>query len=260
VTLPPRFRDLGDDELAQRLLSAGRADHAPASARDRTLAVVAAAPLAGATLVGTKSVSAAVGSSSTLLGVKWVAVGLVASLAGLTVLEHSRQPPETSSQARRAPPRPSPASAALRESAPVARSIASAPPPATAATSAPPKTARSSPSALPRSAAAPSADASSAPGAGNEATQLTREIEALKLVRTALESGASPRARALLTEYHAEFSSPVLAIEARALEVELAFALREARAPDLARDFLARHGESPLAERVRALSSKSRTP
>lgn len=262
MTLPPRFRDLDDDELARRLLGAGRADHAPASARERTLArVVAAAPLAGATLVGAKGVSAAVSTGSALLVVKWIAVGLVASVAGLTAMERSRPTPTPSNQVPRAPRLPSSGSTALPESAPVASHFASAPPlPPAAPPSAPPRAARSSSPPPPREDGLPRPDASSNHGDRSEVTQLTREIEVLKLVRAALESGASPRASALLTEYHAEFSSPILAIEARALEVELAFALRDPRAPELARDFLTRHGESPLAERVRARSSQSGSP
>jgi hypothetical protein len=95
----------------------------------------------------------------------------------------------------------------------------------------------------------PSAAAFDAPSSA----QLAREVAALRSARAQLAQGKPGHALETLAQYHREFPVGVLGTEEAALRVEIAFAMGDSNAPELARRFIASHAASPLAARVRAL-------
>jgi hypothetical protein len=255
MSLPPSFGDLEAEELSHRLLLAGRADRAPATARARALARVTALPLAAAVLAGSRTAAGAASTSGgAWVAAKWMTVSLLVTFGGLSAVDGVQRSSET----------PSPLARAAQPPLPPAGAAASVPAPTRAASPAPRVTASDvPPRAQPPVPPAPSPyDARAAAQAPpderqtprtepSNTAQLAREVEALELVRAALERGDGSRALAILSAYHEEFPRPVLSTEARALRIEIAFALKDPSASARAHSFLSQHGESPLAARVR---------
>ena len=85
---------------------------------------------------------------------------------------------------------------------------------------------------------------------------LRDEIALVDAARTALEGGAPERALVLLHRYAASYPAGTFRPEAAVLRIEaLAATGRGDEARALARDFVARHPDGPLAERVARLAA-----
>ncbi len=85
------------------------------------------------------------------------------------------------------------------------------------------------------------------------------EIALIDAARTAVRTGAPANALTLLRRYRQSFPSGTFSPEATVLEVEaLSASGQHARAEALAREFLAQHGDSPLAPRMARFTDDSR--
>jgi hypothetical protein len=92
-------------------------------------------------------------------------------------------------------------------------------------------------------------------------TSVPREVEAIDRARDALRSGNPLLAIDAVEKYRREWPSGMLGIEATVLGIEARFAAGQSElAARQARDFLATHGDSRYAARLRALLASSRAP
>lgn len=253
MTDPHAFSSMEPNQLGELLLRAARRDRAPDGARERTLACVVSVPLGALVAAGARASWAvpALPKNTALLAAKWVAVGLSASLLGLSAvdqLQHAITPPEAPRTAVTAIATASPAPKA---SAGVRVPVALDPAPEPLA-----EAPRLRTSAPPSRASAQSSAALVLPDTPS-ASQLPREVLALRRARAALASGNTELSREQLAVYRVEFSAGLLGTEAAALEVEVAFASRSPSALGLAEAFLRDHATSPLTERVRGLLAAS---
>jgi hypothetical protein len=230
--------DVGPQSLRERLLLAGKSDAPSPAAMERAMT---AARLARATLPPSGTASMA-----------WLGRGLViATLAAGAALWMTRnsgypKPPEDMA------PRSASVSAvpAVQFPAPVVR---------------PPAPAQPAPSPLPEVRAIPSSLPSPpAPTRRNVAAQLSStarvedsfsmELAMIERARTALAAGHPDAALGTLDDYEARFETPIFGDEADVLRIEARSALGDrALSAALARQFLATHPSSPLAQRVRSL-------
>ena len=89
------------------------------------------------------------------------------------------------------------------------------------------------------------------------AADLRDQIALIDAARTAVRAGATDKALALLRRYDASYAGGAFRPEALALRVEaLDQAGRGAEAQALAREFLARYPQSPVAERIARVARK----
>ena len=89
------------------------------------------------------------------------------------------------------------------------------------------------------------------------AADLRDQIALIDAARSAVKSGATDRALTLLRRYDSSFPGGAFRPEALALRIEtLDQAGRSAEARALARDFLARYPQSPVADRVARVAQK----
>jgi hypothetical protein len=80
------------------------------------------------------------------------------------------------------------------------------------------------------------------------------ELAMIERARTAIAAGHPNAALGALDDYEAKFETPIFGDEASVLRIEARSALGDrALALALARQFLALHPSSPLAQRVRSL-------
>lgn len=264
MTNSAAFLDGDPDKVGELLLQLARRERAPDAARERAFAGVAAAAVGAAVATSAKAALAAPSftSSGGALAAKWLVVGLGGALVGLTTVDRVQrafEPVEASS-----PPSPAaPARSAVQLPAPVAPSAAAKAPavsdaPTAGAVDPVPRPPLEAPAPL-ELADAPASAPSSADFAAPDASLLAREVTALRRARTALADAKPSRALEILSAYRREFPAGVLGTEEAALRVEIAFALGDARAPELAERFLAQHGSSPLAARIASLLSARHT-
>jgi hypothetical protein len=267
------------EELEQMLLRCARAEAPSAESRDRALSrassIAAASAGIGALSVAPKAASFFAaktgGALATAFGTKSVVVGLATAVLAIGAGTAARHYIDL--RASRSAPtvvRPAPEPVAV---VPAPRAAPKPPDvtPALSATPAPTAPAsRSEPAirvghvaARPIPEQTPSDEAAASPVEASltpaPASSLAKEVAALEPVRHALESGAPLGALALLDRYRTEFPRGRLTEEAAALRVEaLASAGRRSEARALGAEFLAKHPESPMAERVRVLTSAGR--
>jgi hypothetical protein len=260
MTHSDAFASMKPDELGRLLLRAARRDRAPDGARERTLSRVASLTLGAAAMTGARASWGApvVTKSAGILAAKWLALGLGVSLLGLSAvdrLQPASAPFVTQAKApavRAASPAPRPA-ASDQAAAPVVMPAAAAGPAASTA-------------GLLRLKAYPSATVSTAPDrAGStrdltDTSQLAREVLALRQARAGLAGGNTVLARERLLDYQREFPAGMLATEAAALQVEVAFACHSSGAPALAEAFLRDHAMSPLTRRIQNLLEGAPAP
>lgn len=262
MTNPVAFLDGDPDELAEALLTVARRERAPQAARERALASVATASVGAAVATSAKAAlsAPALTGGGGMLAAKWLAIGLGGALVGLTAVDQARRAFTPADEPAAAPPvAAAPARSASAASRPPvnapATPVAAAPAPTSLEPAA--RTSNNAPSApVPpdTSARAPSVADFVAP----DISPLAREVAALRHARAALASTQPSRALEILSAYRREFPLGALGTEEAALRVEIAFAQGDARAPELARRFLAEHASSPLAARVQSLLDTKR--
>lgn len=247
MTAPSPFLDREDDELELYLMQVARRDAAPLEARQRALATATAAAL-GASLV-VSSAQPTLLKTTGWLAAKWLAVGAGSGLAVMAAahgVELAATPAtETPSALVSATPLPR----AQRHSAPSPDPVITSEP----VVAAPPPVASF--------AALPSARASVAPSAApapplTSPSNLSIELGLLERARAALTQRNSALALRELDSYQQDFPGGNLQVEAAALRVE---AVAQSGNRELARrlgeSFLKHYPTSPLASRVRAVSS-----
>jgi hypothetical protein len=261
MTHSPKFLDGDPDELGELLVQVARRERAPHAARERALGSVAAASLSAAVVTSAKAATVAAPAftnGSSILAAKWLAIGLGGALVGLTAVD----------QAERVLSAPTAPAGATRIAA-----TPSTPPPSAAFSVAEPAPVAPAPSApLPMNVGGRPTSASASPAAARvpvlppsaadfapSVTPLAREVMTLRQARAALAEAKPARALEMLAAHRRDFPVAVLATEESALRVEIAFALGDARARELAQHFLAEHPASPLASRVRHLLESKRT-
>jgi hypothetical protein len=280
----PRLLDSSTSELGRRLLRSAGADAAPRHSRKRAFA---AASLAASTVVVTSGTAAAGVAGSTLaIGLKWIGVGFLAGTvtmgaASISISEREDTAVEVEerheSAATSETPRAARGGAVLEQPAP---DPVFAPPEATGEPVSSPSAAPPRPMATPSHAIGriPSGAAIAPATTGVPSRSFALEAEApphpppvaasgrrksdafaaeLGLVDQARRAVAANRpdvALSLLNRLESENRNKSFGPEATAIRVEaLVRSGDRATAARLARDFIARHPNHPLVERVQAL-------
>lgn len=226
---PERLRASNATKLERRLLSAG-GDERPSpelTNRMRQAVGLSAAGASATALAATKSA-----------GLAWISAGIIAAAivgAGAGVWTSYRR-----TVAARAPAPAAPVECAI--SAPEAAAAATP----LAARPDRPRVSRSAPAGQARARLVAASSPASVRG------DLHDEIALVDEARTALREQAPRRSLALLRRYVSAYPNGTLGPEAEALRVEALDESGQHRlARSLAREFVSRHPESPLAERVR---------
>jgi hypothetical protein len=278
----PRLRDSSGSELGRRLLRSAAGDAAPAQSRKRALA---AAGLAASTVVVSSGTAAAGLAASTMaLTLKWVGVGFLAgtvTLGAASISIDRREDSRATVDERREAPQSPEADRAARALAAPERMTGepAAPPPAATRES---ESSVSSRSVAPRPAGTPSpaalrpAPPAAAPAIGTQAPSRSFALEReapeaaapsvskgdafeveLGLVDQARRAIAADRpdvALSLLDRLDRESRTRSFGPEATVIRIEaLMHAGDRSTAERLARDFVARHPNHPLVERVQGL-------
>jgi hypothetical protein len=229
MTDPERLSE--QDGLCSALIGSLQREAPSGASRRRALAAAAAA----ATAVGAQSSWAAAGGLAALG--KWFAGG--ALLGGLTATGAVAISDSEGS-----------APAPVRAPAVTAHGPVVPAPPAPATVVAPPAE-----SAAP--AAPPRRTAPAAPALPKPISDLREQRQAIDAARRALAAGKSGETLAIVDGYDARTAAPLFGQEASLLRIEALLAQGQAaRAQALGRAFLARHPQSPLAQRVRSLTEK----
>jgi len=225
---------VGATDLERDLLQAARRERPSPELTKRM-----AAGLGISAAVATTVAAAPVAAAKTTLGI-WLSAGLVAAAftAGVVGVRLARSPRDGARKRTDAPAlAPAPAGADER-AAPAADRTVAAPALAPAGERRAERLRRRAPAALP-------------------ASDLRDQIALVDAARGAVRAGANDRALALLRRYDASYPDGAFRPEALALRVEAldgAGHALEARA--LAREFLARYPQSPVADRVARVAQK----
>jgi hypothetical protein len=205
---------------------------------------LAATPMAAGAAIATSPGGAAM-TGVVVAALKWV--GIVAATGALSwgVVSRVRSPAAATPPAVVAPAPSGTSSVSERSTSTVAWNSSATPTPTSNATS----NATSASNANPLPTAIPLT-----PQSASE--DLTRELQLIDEARAGLARGDSARTIERLDRYDLNFPAPHLAAEALALRVE-AYALRQdhERVDTLARTFLTRYPQHPLAARVKLLAS-----
>jgi hypothetical protein len=258
---PSAFLSGDPDDVGELLLQVARRERAPHGARDRALARVAAVSV-GAVVASTAKAAVAAPTltgGGGILAAKWLVVGLGGALVSLTAIDRVGRAlapaadPVAASATAASPAEPHVALAtpALSISAPIATEPVTNPVVRPAPVVTPSAPAPAAPEPV-------SASPSAASFAEPSSAQLAREVAALRRARAALAQGKPGPALETLAAYHREFGGGVLDREEAALRVEIAFAMGDPKAPELAQRFVAQNPASPLAARVRSLLDAKR--
>lgn len=261
---PNAFLSGDPDDVCELLLQVARRERAPRGARDRALARVAAVSVGVAVASTAKAAAAAptLTSGGGILAAKWLVVGLGGALVSLTAIDRVGRAlappadPTAASASATSPgePRVALEPPALSISAPIVTEQVTKPTVRPAPVVTPALPAPEAPAVADSVSASPSAASFAEPSGA----QLAREVAALRRARAALAQGKPGPALETLTAYHREFGVGVLNREEAALRVEIAFAMGDAKAPELAQRFVAQNPGSPLAARVRSLLDAKR--
>lgn len=261
---PSAFLSGDPDDVCELLLQVARRERAPHGARDRALASLATMSLGAAAASTAKAAVAApaLTSGGGILAAKWLVIGLGGALVGLTAIDRvgrALAPPAGPVAASTTAASPAEPHVALaRSAASVAEPVATRPVTNPVARAAPVVT----PSSLAPDAPAPADPVSASPSVASFAepssAQLAREVAVLRQARAALAQGRPGHALATLAAFHREFPVGVLGTEEAALRVEIAFAMGDPKASELAQRFVAQNPVSPLAARVRSLLDAQR--
>jgi hypothetical protein len=245
---PPDIRRLseeGGSDLELALLRSARDDGPAPHARRRTLIALGL----GGTLMATSTTTAAASTTGLAL-LKWLGVAAVGS-----ALVAGGYQAGTTSNEQAAAPAPTVVRGAAQKTAHAAQivgvkivqdkaeqaepePIAQVEPPA-----APPEEVAPPPEKKKKTAAAPAKPA---------ADGLVEEIAALDRANQALKDDPD-KALAQLDKHKKKFGSGTLGPEADVLRIEALAAKNDPRAVTLAREFLSKHPQSPMASRVRTI-------
>lgn len=252
------------DDVGELLLQVARRERAPHGARDRALARVATVSVGVAVASTAKAAAAApaLASSGGVLAAKWLAIGLGGALVSLTAIDRVGRvlaPPvdpvaASATAASPAEPHGALAPPALSVSAPLVTEPVTNPAVRPAPVVIPSVPAPEAPAVVDPVSASPSAGSFAEPSGA----QLAREVAVLRQARAALAQGKPGPALETLTAYHREFGVGVLDREEAALRVEIAFAMGDPKATELAQRFITQNPASPLAARVRSLLDAKR--
>lgn len=228
---PKRLTVVGATDLERSLLHAARRERPSPEMTARMAAGLGISVGAAVTAASAPAVAAPVVAAKTTLGL-WMPAGVIvaAVAAGVVGVRMS------------AKPEPSAVHAA-RPAAPAVVATPADDPPRAVREGRVEKVRR-------RSVATPAP----APVAAGD---LRDQIALLDAVRAAVKSGASERALVLLRRYDASYPGGAFRPEAQALRIEaMDQDGRHAEAQALARDFLARYPQSPVAARVARVAGK----
>lgn len=259
---PSAFLSGDPDHVGERLLQVARRERAPHGARERALSRVAAVSVGAAATTTAKAALAAPAATAGggILAAKWLVIGLSGALVGLTALDQAQRALAPAAATAVAPVVVAPArempGVVAAPSAPRLTAPAVAVPSFSAVSHAAPSVVIAPQSPAPELAATPDTPVANPSAAAFEpprSAQLAREVAALRQARALLAQGRPGHALETLTQYHREFPVGMLGTEEAALRVELAFAMGDRNAPELAQRFVAQYPGSPLATRVRAL-------
>jgi hypothetical protein len=280
----PRLLDSGTSELGRRLLRSAGADAAPRHSRKRALA---AASLAASTVVVTSGTAAAGVAGSTLaIGLKWIGVGFLAgtvTVGAASVSITEREDAAVKFEERREPaatseiPRTARGGAVLEQPAP---DLVIAPPEATGdpvssrsaaaerpvgtpshaigrtplETATPPATTGVPSRSFALEAEAPPHPPAPARSGMPKSDAFAAELGLVDQARRAVAANRPDVALSLLNRLESENRNKSFGPEATAIRIEaLVRSGDRATAARLARDFIARHPNHPLVERVQAL-------
>lgn len=242
-----RLRSEGS-EFERRLLDAAGSEAPPP---ELVLSMQQALGIASLGTAGTAAVAAK--SSATI----WLSAGIAVAALGVGLgawqLSRSSEAPLSPRAGLSAPPlatvAPAPDAASQRESEPSAPVVARAAPSEPALQRRAEEAAPAVPHGKPRQ-----------PATTELKGDLRQEIELIDRARGAVARRAPEQALEALRQYVAEYPRGAFAPEAQVLRIEaLQQSGRHAQAQSLAKGFLARHPDSPLAERV-AKSVGSKQP
>jgi TolA-binding protein len=235
---PKRLTVVGATDLERTLLQAARRDQPPPELTARMAAGLGISIGAAVTAASVPAAAAPVMAAKTTVGA-WLAAGAIAAAvtAGVVGVRLSARTE-------------APAVKASEAAAPAAVAPAAEDPVAPAATNRGTRVER--PRHRPVAAPSPAV----APARGDEG-DLRDQIALIDAARTAVKAGASERALVLLRRYDATYPGGAFRPEALALRIEaLDQDGRQTEARALARDFLARYPQSPVADRVTRVAGK----
>jgi hypothetical protein len=262
MTDPERLFETSDDEVARRILKAGRAG-APPGARERAIAlassVVAGSSLAaGSAAAGSGVAAVKAGFLSALAGFKGLAVVGIACVASVAIQKTWQEPTSRIETTLVAP------SASL-PFAPRASDVGAISPPAPS--SVPPLAVKPDLSAGAEATATarvplraplvtpriPGSTRAAPTVTGSPAT-FTDELATLDSARHAIDAGDPARALSILDGYTQRFAAGVMGQEASILRVEALVKAGDRSAAERAADeFLRKNPTTPYAARVRSL-------
>jgi hypothetical protein len=245
TTDPERLRAVGATDLERRLLEAAANERpSPELTRKMLLGLGLPGGIAGTAAIGgtvqaaavTKPAAAATTAAAGKTIAAWIAAGVMAAVVAGGVIGGWLAA------------RPAAAVPAPTVAAPVA------------VPAAPAKHAPVAPAERPLATLAPAdARVRTHAAAGGRGADLRGEIALIDAARTAVRTGAPDEALALLRRYGAAYPAGTFRPEAAVLRIEALDANGEhARARALAREFVARNPESPLAGRVSRLAEDPR--
>jgi len=234
-TDPKRLTVVGATDLERTLLQAARRERPSPELTKRMAAGLGISAVVGTTAAAVPAAAVTAAAAKTSFGL-WVSGGVLAAAVAAGVVGVRMSAPKP---AARPADRPAPAAVATPVEAPAIE--AAAPTPAIAADR---RIERAHRRVQPTAPALPAAD-------------LRDQIALIDAARGAVKSGATDRALALLRRYDSSFPSGAFRPEALALRIEaLDQGGRGAEAQALAREFLARYPQSPVADRVARVAQK----
>jgi hypothetical protein len=235
---PKRLTVVGATDLERSLLSAARRERPSPEMTARMAAGLGISVGAAITAASAPVAAAPVVAAKTMLGL-WVPAGVIvaAVAAGVVGVRFSARPDR-------------PAAHVAEPAAPTAEPIVADAPRAIATR--PVRAAGGHAEKIRRRPAAVAPTPATIP-----ADDLRDQIALIDAARAAVTGGSSERALALLRRYDASYPGGAFRPEALALRIEaLAHDGRRAEAQGLARDFLARYPQSPVAARVARIAGK----
>lgn len=270
---PPRLVEAGRHPLVRELLAAGRAELPSSSSRRRALSAAAALGSGALATTLSSSVGAAPAVWSASLIAKWVGLGLVigaavTSSADLTWTQLQAAPQgEPGQQSSRrsevhrlgrtvAPLTQGPPGHQPQESPLAAQAFPASPPQDLAAPRKPTSTLPlPDPASLRNDSARAVREEGPHAAVFEDAPSLAPEIRLLDQARRSLAAKNGAEALRLLSTYRSQFPQGHFQPECDALAVEARTVMGDGPgAQTLGQEFLRRHPNSPLAERVRTLS------
>jgi hypothetical protein len=238
---PKRLTVVGATDLERTLLQAARRER-PSPEQTARMAAGLGISIAAATSTAAAATAAAAAPAAVVTTTTaWISAGVVAVAVAATVVgvRLSAAPHGAGKAADRAAPAAIAPPAPRAEEPPIA--VAAVPAGASVAAPADRKTDK-----IHRRAATPA-----------PAADLRDQIALIDAARTAVKAGATDRALALLRRYDATYPGGAFRPEALALRIEaLDHGGRGAEAQALAREFLARYPQSPVADRVARIVQK----